>query len=145
MVSENKSTAKYWIIFVAVILAIIVIFNIFLLTDESACTTMNIVETSLEVKNGPHQVIGLNTDTNSLKMGRISTLSGVQRSILVNSTFDAEVEVIMDSPFSSWTTITPHNFKIKKDQSMEVQFDIFVPHNALEGNYTGKVSFCFKR
>nr|AQS31584.1 hypothetical protein [uncultured archaeon] len=138
---KRKSIIKTIVIF----LIILVIFNLLLLIFKDTCTEINSVETFLEVKNDLKQVVGINADIDGLKFGKISASSGVRRSITVNSVFDAEVDVFIDAPFASWVTIEPTIFAIKKNQTMEVSFDVLVPDNSPNGNYSGKVYFCFKR
>lgn len=135
---------KKIILFLICFLLLLVLVNIFLFVQRNKCTEIKLIETSLEIERAARNIIGINADTDSLKLGKVSPLSGVKRSIMINSSYDAGVEVEVESTFSSWFKIEPQTFFIKKNQVVEVMFDVFVPENASTGNYSGKVKFCFK-
>ena len=72
--------------------------------------------------------------------------SGVmsRRSVNVEHDHDAHVTVRIESTFAPWVFIDPQEFDIKGQETKEVSFETNVPLFTPNGNYSGKVIFCFK-
>lgn len=108
------------------------------------CSTIDTVNASISVQTGSLLYVGLNADTDSLKFGKVSPGSMARRSIRAQYTQDALVKVLVDGNFASWFGITPVEFYLPATQRKEITFDVNVPENAVAGNYTATVYFCFR-
>ena len=126
------------------VIVVIVLVSNYLLQQSVVCTTIDQLETSLEVKRGVSNLVGLNADTDNLNFGKVSPVSTVERSVKVNYSEDATVKVVIESEFSNWVTIKPRAFKISADEEKEVFLSVNVPGSAEEGTYSGRVKFCFQ-
>lgn len=118
--------------------------NFFLFYDGPQCNFVDSFNSSITVIEGPRRVIGLNADTDSLKFGTVSPQTVVRRSVYVSDKEAAKVRVFMEGEFDSWVNITPQEFDLKADERQEVLFAVRVPDYPEEGDYAGKVYFCFK-
>ncbi len=109
------------------------------------CTKMESINTSVEVKTIPERaLIGLNADTDSLKFGAVSPGTTGRRSIKVQSDFAALVAVSVEGGISPWVIPSPSKFGLSAKEIHEVYFELNVPLDAPDGNYLGKVNFCFQ-
>ena len=115
-------------------------------TKGSDCTTVDTIDASLTVYTPPGglAMIGFNTDKDSLKFGVVSPGVTPLRKVNAQYSRDAQVSIIMTGQLAPWTQIEPSEFDLLANQSQEVQFRVYVPSSAAEGNYTGKALFCFK-
>jgi len=113
--------------------------------QKNSCLDQEQITASLKVKqiNGK-TMIGLNTDTDSLQFGVVSSGVAAKRSIVVRHSEPAEVRVTMDGQLHSWTSISPASFSLSSNQSVEVFFEAKVPLYTVDGTYTGTATFCFK-
>ena len=115
----------------------------------SDCSNIDSVDASVTIETSSKNAIGINTDTDGLKFGKISPGGQVKRSIFVKYNTSSEVSVLFQNvdsdslAFSSWITIGPKNFNIFSNTSQQVFFTLDVPLNAKSGNYTSKIIFCF--
>jgi hypothetical protein len=135
---------KHKKILVGAIVVFIIAVVVFTASIDSPCSTVNAVDTSIRVVTDNRAVIGFNTDTDSLKFGRLSSGASVKRSIEVNYKKKANVNVLINGDFAHWIKPTPYDFEIAPGKIEKVNFEVFVPENAQTGNYTGKVYFCFQ-
>src|SRR3989338_8950220 len=105
--------------FLFVVIAIVILFSTFFIFYSlwPRCSTFKTLDTSLTVELGKRPIIGINANTDSLALGKVSPDSGVLRSIKVNYSDDATVRVATDSPFASWVDITPATFFLPAGQS----------------------------
>ena len=112
---------------------------------SSFCTSKEFVASSVTVKKISGKIYyGMNADTDSLKFGAVSPGTEVERSIFVEHTKDAQVSVSMLGDLASWVIVNPHQFRLPTPTKQRVIFTLLVPPWAKDGNYTGKVEFCFK-
>lgn len=138
--------SKNWLNDVIVIILIVIIVAMLGLIwhnwpDE--CDDLQTINASITVKDiGSRIMMGLNADKDALKFGVVSPFTLARRKVMVQHSENARVFVIMAGDLQAWTTITPANFTIQKDEIAEVQFDVNVPENAPDGNYTGVAIFC---
>ena len=123
---------------------LVVIVNVFFIYDGPNCTSTQSIDTSISVLEGPRRIVGLNADTDSLKFGTTSPQTVARRSVYVSNEKNARVTVTTEGDFSTWMNITPQEFDLIANEDKEVKFTVRVPDYTENGNYSGKVSFCFK-
>ena len=125
---------------------IIIIFLASLITsfDSPECTTTELVDTSISVERSYKKVIGFNTESDSLKFGKVSPSSSVKRSINVQYNRDANVIISAEGDFARWIDISPNSFFLQGGSNKEIIFTALVPKNSMSGDFFGKVRFCFK-
>jgi len=131
---------KKWI--VGITLIFIIIITYLTINSRSPCTVVNSVDTSIDIA-AADKIVGFNTETDSLKFGKVSPGSAVRRSIEVNYKNSAEVKIFMEGNFTSWVTATPNDFLVNANELKKVSFEANVPGDAEPGSYQGKVYFCF--
>lgn len=131
------------LILIVVIIILTIKLGSYFITDDR-CTKVESVEASVQIKNiDSRTYLGLNTDTDSLKFGSVSSGTTVKRSINVQSSDEALVKVTMAGSLTAWTKISPAEFTLSAKENRMVFFDLNVPELIPEGNYTGQVNFCF--
>ncbi len=110
------------------------------------CSTIRFIDASVTVKTVPSKVLlGFNTDTDSLKFGTVSPGSEVKRTVITHYAQAAQVRITAEGELASWITITPAEFSLASPESLPVTVQLNIPDKYVyEGNYTGKVKFCFK-
>ncbi len=108
------------------------------------CTKIDDIDTSITIKKSTQPIIGLNTDTDSLKFGTVSPKAIVQRKMTVQYSNQADILVKMEGDFAAWTEINPSQFSLQPAEKKEVIFLVAVPEEVREGNFTGKAVFCFR-
>ncbi|MEK6969265.1 MAG: hypothetical protein AABW48_02450 [Nanoarchaeota archaeon] len=128
--------------FIAVILVLIVGKD--LTSPLLQCSTIDTVDSIVTVKTAELPIVGLNTDTDGLKFGVVSPTASVKRTIKVAYTKPAAVNIQMDGDLQPWVAINPAEFEIEPNQTITVEFIVSIPEEAADGNYTGKVLFCYK-
>ena len=135
----------------------VILISLILITGcTPECTTINYVNTSIEIESGNLTHIGLNTNRDSLNFGKVSPGAVVERSINVEYSKPAQVKVTAEGDFSSWINIIPAEFFLsspKTNQEMNseitletklIYFTVIVPEQALIKKYSGKIKFCFQ-
>ena len=143
MSSEIMRKKNLFIIFVLIVI-IVGAYGLFPIS-KIFCDEVRLVDMSIVIETKALSSIGVNTETDSLKFGKVSPLALVQRSLIVNDTRDAEVRVYLQGNLSKWTVVEPAEFTFKANEGRQVEFTVDVPESTLAGNYSGKALFCFKR
>jgi len=124
-------------------IVVFIIFMIYLaINSRSPCSVVNSVDTSIQILDAG-KVIGFNTETDSLKFGKVSPGSTVKRSIEVNYKNSAVVKIFMEGSFTSWVTAIPNDFPVEANELKKISFEANIPEDAEPGNYDGKIYFCF--
>ena len=108
-----------------------------------SCDNRKVIDASVSVVNTERRMIGFNTDTDGLKFGVVSSGALIEREVTVHYDHNAEVNVLAEGSLASLMSAKPSSFYLPANTSQKVTFTITVPENALPGNYTGKVTFCF--
>lgn len=135
---------KKILIISGLIVAIVILLNLFFLS-RSSCTTVEKIEATLTVKIIPERnMLGLNADTDTLKFGVISPGIAAMRKLNVQHSQAAAVQVMMDGELGPWTSISPADFNLSAGETKEVALEVSVPLYALQGNYTGTAVVCIK-
>ena len=109
------------------------------------CSVIQSINASISVKEIPSRILlGMNTDKDSLKFGVVSPGTEVDRSINAQYARNAFVRVWPIGNIANWMIIEPSQFTLINKEIRQVMFTVNVPLDAMQGNYTGKVVFCFK-
>ena len=141
----NTNIPRFRLILAGILLLIVLAsFILFLVQLPLPCSSVQELNSSLTLKTGDRKMLGFNTDTDSLKFGVVSPAARVKRSVWVNYSRNAEVEVSFSSDFSSWVTIEPSRLSLQSPVAQEVFFLVEVPDDALPGEYQGRARFCFR-
>ncbi|HLC89263.1 MAG TPA: hypothetical protein VJG49_04475 [Candidatus Nanoarchaeia archaeon] len=134
-------------------LALLVFVFIVGCTPAPDCTTINYVDTVIEVEPGNKTYVGLNADRDLLNFGKVSPGAVVKRSIAARYSKPALVKVAAEGDFSSWININPVVFSLpspetgqetKETQETVVYFTVTVPEQAPVQKYSGQIKFCFQ-
>lgn len=115
--------------------------------EQEPCSELDLINTSITVESGGHIMVGLNTDTDSLRFGKVSPEAAVRRQIQVeyDSAGEVSVEMLSSSPnFPRWTAINPGRFDVFPGEKKEVAFEVQVPSGTADSELTGMVRICFK-
>ena len=135
---------KNILITAGIIVAVVLLLNLFFLSTSS-CTTLQKIDATLIVKIIPERnMLGLNADTDALKFGVISPGIAAMRKLNVQHSNAASVKVKMDGELGPWTSISPSEFNLSAGETKEVALEVSVPLYALQGNYTGTAVVCIK-
>lgn len=130
---------KFILVLVAVLLLGLLVVKPFL----RPCSTLQEVNMSLAVRLiSGRALLGMNADTDHLNFGAVSPGISVRRSVRLEHSRDALVEVDVESEVAEWISITPSSFVLAGGEEKEVSFDAAVPLGATPGIYTGKAVFC---
>ena len=136
---------KEIIFFVLIAIIIVMSYVNMTLAILPECSQVRYIESSLEVRStGGKSFIGLNTDQDALKFGGISAGGSVIRSVEVINTKKSQAAVFMEGELAGWVEITPNKLELEENEPQSVFFKVSVPEYAFDGNYTGRVKFCFK-
>ena len=106
---------------------------------------MGNVLTSVQVKPSEgRNYIGLDINKQNLTFGTLLPGAMSKKTVSVEYTKDATTYVWAEGNFSSWVIISPKKFEIVSGQKKEVTFTLLVPITAKEGEYNGKIVFCYQ-
>ncbi len=110
------------------------------------CDAADGIDASVRVKTiESKSLLGFNVDKDALKFGVVSPGAWVKRSINVHYKHEADVKVFMEGDLAPWVEIDSSRFSLTPNQTQQVFFELNVPLDAADGNYTGRVRFCFKK
>lgn len=110
-----------------------------------ACATVKAVNMSITVKDiGSRQLVGLNTNTDSLAFGAVSPGMRVIRSVQFQHSVEAEVTVRIEGELSSWARADPDSFSVRAGEKKDIFFILQVPESAVDGDYAGEAGFCVR-
>jgi hypothetical protein len=107
---------------------------------QARIISINYVNTTIEVVSFG---MGMNADRDALKFGRVTPGSGGERDLLINSTKDAQVEVIVFGEMAEFLTVDKNNFIIKANTQDKIQFTLEIPEDTIPKNYTGTIQVIF--
>ena len=138
--TKHKNKIVIVAVIIIIVMSIVAIYN---WVDQ--CDSVYTIPAELTIKNiAGVKLLGLNTDTDALKFGTVSSGIWPKRKINFQHAKKAEVEVRMNGDLAPWTEIEPLNFTIIPNVTQEVSFTVGVPAIAKDGNYTGQAVFCIK-
>lgn len=140
----SKGSRGLLVLLLVLIIIVMAALTFFNWPEQEQCSELGLINTSITVQSGDYRMIGLNTDTDSLRFGKVSPAAVVRRQIQVGYDSKGEVSVEMLSNFSQWTIINPRNFDVSPGERKEVLFEVVVPPGAPDSELTGIVRICFK-
>ncbi|MFH1276551.1 MAG: hypothetical protein ABIH82_05565 [Candidatus Woesearchaeota archaeon] len=133
------------ILFLILLITLVFYVSSYFNNSNNSCDELNSIEMSISIVSDNLNFIGINTDNDSLKFGKVSPLATVERKVVVENSEEVDVRVFLSGELSSWVTVDPFKFKIKPNEVKEVSFKVEVPADAGAGNYSGEALFCFKK
>ncbi|MDP3699001.1 MAG: hypothetical protein Q8R47_05430 [Nanoarchaeota archaeon] len=144
--NNNKIYNKispYFLLSVA--LAAIIITLFFTAKIKEGCDTTETLLTSVKVKlSEGRKYVGFDMNRQNLTFGILTPGAMSKKTVSVEYTKNATTYVWAEGNASSWTIISPKNFEISPGSKQEVTFTLLVPSTAKEGEYNGRVVFCYQ-
>ena len=107
---------------------------------QSKIISINYVNTSIQVVS---YGVGMNGDRDSLKFGKNMPGGGGERHLLVNSTREAKVEVVIYGDMAIFLTVDKNDFIVKPRIQDDILFNLEIPEGTAPENYTGIVQLTF--
>ncbi len=139
----KKRLSPYFVI--SVVLAAVIIILIITAKTDDICDTVKTIATSVNIKpSEDRKYVGFDLNKQNLTFGTLSPGSMARRTVSSEYTKDATVYVWAEGDFPSWIIISPKKFKTAPDLPQEVVFTVLAPITAKEGEYEGKVVFCYQ-
>ncbi len=137
-----KKISPYF--FVTLILAVIILNLVLINKTREPCDTVQTLLTSVKVKSsGGYKNIGFDLNQQNLTFGTLSPGAVSERAVSVRYTKNATLYVWAEGNFSSWIGISPQKLEIEPEQNKEIKFAAHVPTIVPEGEYNGKIVFCY--
>ena len=91
--------------------------------------------------------VGFNLNTEKLYFGTVmpgaAGLRGVN--IFSNYTYPVKVKIFVQGYISNWVKPDKTEFTVQPNETVNVQFTVYVPKGTHYGNYTGKAKMVFTR
>jgi len=139
----NKKLSPYLVLSIA--LTTIIITLLFTAKTDESCDTVETVLTFVNVKHSEGQsYIGFDLNKQNLTFGTLLPGAMSKKTVSAEYTKNATVYVWAEGNTSSWTIISPKNFEISLGSKQEVKFTLLVPSTAKDGEYNGKIVFCYQ-
>lgn len=139
----NKKISPYLILSMA--LTAIIVTLIFTVKTEKSCDTVETVLTSVQVKpSDGRNYMGFDINKQNLTFGVLSPGAMATKTVSAQYTNPATLYVWAEGDFPSWIIISPKTLEIEPQQKKEVKFTLLVPITAKEGEYSGKIIFCYQ-
>lgn len=91
------------------------------------------------------QKLGLNTDTDMLNFGANFPGNTCKRFMDISFPKRTRVFIGFEGDFAEWVSVDDNRFILEPNENKHLAFLTQIPKDALEGNYTGKAVFYFKR
>lgn len=108
--------------------------------QQSRIISVNYVNTSIQVVSFG---AGMNGDKDSLKFGKTMPGGGGERYLILNTTKDALVEIVIMGEMSNFLTVNKNDFLIKANTEDQVTFYLEIPEGTPPKNYTGTIQVTF--
>ncbi|HLD00580.1 MAG TPA: hypothetical protein VJC39_02445 [Candidatus Nanoarchaeia archaeon] len=133
-----KQLAVY---FFLILMAAIIILT---LITKPRCSKVEVLESSIQIVYGEKKFIGLNADTDNLNFGVSSPGSTIKRVVKIQNSLESRVYVTSKGQLTSWLEVNPYQFELEANLPQEVEFILNLPENSPEGEFAGKIYFCFE-
>ncbi len=143
MKTISLKSALFWTL---IFLILFMILFSGVLSWKNRCAEKQVINASITVKDiGERKIIGLNTNTDSLKFGTLSPGLLGRRSLMLTRNSSALVQIYVTGDLKDWITVVPLSpFFLNAGTSQEINFEVNVPDTAPPGDYLGKVILCIK-
>lgn len=139
----NTKISPYFI--VTLILAVLIINFFFAAKVKESCDTSETLFTSVNIKSaGDLKYVGFDLNKQNLTFGTLSPGSSSTKVVTMEYSKQAITYVWAEGDLSSWVIISPKKFEIMPNTSQDVSFTILAPITAKEGEYNGKIVFCYR-
>src|SRR3989338_2324911 len=139
----KKSVSPYFVFTLVLIAILIVLFS--MEKREKACDTVKTLLTSIIVKSSDgFRHIGFDLNKQNLTFGTLSPGSVSERAVSLEYTKNAKLYVWAEGNFPSWIDISPRQLEIGPEENKEIKFAAHVPFLVKEGEYNGKIVFCYQ-
>ena len=139
----KKTLSPYFVL--TVVLAAIILTLLFTAKTENSCDTVKTLLTSVKVKySDEHRYVGFDLNKQNLTFGTLSPGAVSNRAVSAEYNKNATLYVWAEGNFSSWITISPNTVEIEPGQKKEIKFASQIPTIAKEGEYNGKIVFCYQ-
>lgn len=127
------------------VLAALIITLLFTAKVKKGCDTVETLFTSVTVKSaGDLKYVGFDLNKQNLTFGTLSPGGSSARTVTTQYSKPAITYVWAEGNISSWVIISPKKFEIMPNTSQEVSFALLAPITAKEGEYNGKIVFCYQ-
>ena len=129
----------------SLVLAAVIVTLILTTKTNHSCDTMESIATSVKVKlSEDRKYIGFDLNKQNLTFGTLSPGAIGKRTVSSEYTKNATTYIWAEGDFSPWIIISPKQFETVPNISQEVVFTLLVPLTAQEGEYKGKIIFCYQ-
>ena len=139
----KKRLSPYLVI--SVVLAAVIVILILTAKTADICDTVKTIATSVNIKpSDGRRYMGFDLNKQNLTFGTLSPGSMAKRTVSSEYTKNATAYVWAEGDFPSWIIISPKKFKTTPDIPQEVVFTVLAPITAKEGEYDGRIVFCYQ-
>lgn len=139
----KKKISPYLVLTIA--LAAIIVALLLTEKTENSCDVVKTILTSVKVKSSDgRKHIGFDLNKQNLTFGTVSPGAMSKRTASSEYTKNATAYVWAEGDFPSWIIISPRQFETTPHVPQEVVFTVLVPLTAQEGEYGGKIIFCYQ-
>ena len=139
----KKRLSPYFVLSVA--LAAIIVTLIFTTKPDPGCDTVKTILTSVKVKPSEgRNYVGFDLNKQNLTFGTLSPGAMAERTASSEYSKNATAYVWAEGDFPSWIIISPKKFETTPDAPQEVIFTALIPLTAREGEYGGRIVFCYQ-
>lgn len=90
-------------------------------------------------------VLGLNTDTDMLRMGAVSPGGSSAREVTFTARFPSSLTITFDGRAGQYMKVKPNNFEVDQGENVSLSFSVHPPKDVTMGNYTGSAILTFYR
>lgn len=139
----KKPLSPYLIL--TVVLAAIIVTLVLTAKTEDSCDTVKTILASVKVKPPEgRKYIGFDLNKHNLTFGTLTPGAMAKKTVSAEYTKNATAYVWAEGNISSWVIISPKRFELLSNTSQDVTFMLMVPVTAQEGEYDGKIVFCYQ-
>lgn len=139
----KKRLSPYLVL--TIVLASIILTLLLTTKTESSCDTVRTIAASVKVKPfDGRKYVGFDLNKQNLTFGTLSPGATAERTASSEYTKNATTYVWAEGDFLSWIIISPKRFETAPGALQEVAFTVLVPLTAKEGEYNGKIIFCYQ-
>ncbi|MDO8510770.1 MAG: hypothetical protein Q7S55_01245 [Nanoarchaeota archaeon] len=139
----KKRLSPYFVL--SIMLAAIIVTLIFTTKIDYGCDTVKTILTSVKVKPPEgRKYVGFDLNKQNLTFGTLSPGAMAERTASSEYSKNATAYVWVEGDLSSWIIISPKKFETTPAVPQEIVFTALVPSTAREGEYNGKVVFCYQ-
>ena len=142
----KRTSSRNIVLFFLLTIICLTIIGLGLISWENRCVEKRSIHTFVTIKDiGERKLIGLNVDKDNLNFGTISHGIMGKRSLMLTRNTNASVHIEVTGEMADWMSVIPPSpIHLSAQTPQEIHFEVTIPDSASEGNYSGKVIFCFQ-